>query len=96
MWGWNDYVIKADGPRIKTWINGVQGVDYEEKDPDIASDGIIGIQVHGGGNAIVQVKDVFIEELPPTPNALTWEKLGGVDAVRAKLKPRAEAARAEI
>ncbi|HWE01738.1 MAG TPA: PVC-type heme-binding CxxCH protein [Tepidisphaeraceae bacterium] len=93
LWGWNDYVIKADGGRIKTWINGVQGVDYEEKDPDIASDGIIGIQVHGGGNTIVQVKDVFIEELPPTPNAITWEKLGGVDGQRAKLKPRAEAPR---
>lgn len=88
LWGWNDYVIKADGGNIKTWINGVQGVDYDEKDPDIASDGIIGIQVHGGGNTIVQVKDVFIEELPPTPDAVTWEKLGGVEGQRAKLKPR--------
>jgi putative membrane-bound dehydrogenase-like protein len=92
--GWNEYVIKADGARIQTWINGVQGVDYEEKDADIASDGIIGIQVHGGGNAIVQVKDVFIEELPPTPNAATWEKLGGVEGQRAKLKPEAPAASA--
>ena len=88
LWDWNDYVIKADGGRIKTWINGVQGVDYEEKDPDIASDGIIGIQVHGGGNTIVQVKDVFIEELPPSANAITWEMLGGVEGQRAKLKPQ--------
>ena len=87
LWNWNDYVIRADGPHIQTWINGVQGVDYEEKDVDIASDGIIGFQLHGGGNTIVQVKDVFIEELPPTPNAVTWEKLGGVDGQRAKLKP---------
>ncbi len=86
QWDWNDYVIKADGGRIKTWINGVQGVDYVEKDPDIASDGIIGIQIHGGGNSIVQVKDIFIEELPPTPNAITWEKLGGVEGQRARLK----------
>jgi putative membrane-bound dehydrogenase-like protein len=91
---WNDYVIKADGPRIQTWINGVQGVDYEEKDADIATDGLIGIQVHGGGNAVVQVKDVFIEELPPTPGAVTWEKLGGVEGQRAKLKPQAPAASA--
>jgi hypothetical protein len=90
LWGWNDYVIIADGGRIKTWLNGVQGVNYQEKDPDIASDGIIGIQVHGGDNAIVQVKDVFIEELPPTPDAITWEKLGGVAGQRAKLKPRSE------
>ena len=91
---WNDYVIKADGPRIQTWINGVQGVDYEEKDADIASDGLIGIQVHGGGNTIVQVKDVFIEELPPTPDAVTWEQLGGVEGQRAKLKPAKPAASA--
>ena len=88
LWGWNDYVIKADGGHIQTWINGVQGVDYEEKDEDIASDGIIGIQIHGGGNSMVQVKDVFIEELSPTPNTITWEKLGGVDGQRAKLKPK--------
>jgi putative membrane-bound dehydrogenase-like protein len=87
LWDWNDYVMKADGPRIQTWINGVQGVDYVEAEHDIASDGIIGIQVHGGGNTLVQVKDVFIEELPPTPNAPTWESLGGVDGQRAKLKP---------
>ncbi len=94
VWDWNDYVIKADGLNIKTWINGVQGVDFIEKDPDIASDGIIGIQIHGGGNTLVQVKDVFIEELPPTPNAITWKQLGGVDGQRAKLKPQAEAPKA--
>jgi hypothetical protein len=92
LWDWNDYVIAADGNHIKTWINGVQGVDYVEKDPDIASDGIIGIQVHGGGDTVVQVKDVFIEELPPTPHAVTWEQLGGVEGQRAKIKARKEAA----
>lgn len=89
---WNDYVIKADGGHIQTWINGVQGVDYHEADPDIASDGILGIQVHGGGNTKVQVKDVFIEELPVTPRAPTWKSLGGVDGQRAKLKPGPKAA----
>ena len=24
---WNEYVIRAEGPRVQTWINGVQGVD---------------------------------------------------------------------
>jgi hypothetical protein len=90
LWDWNDYVIKADGGRIQTWLNGVQGVDYEEKEADMASDGVIGIQIHGGGNAVVQVKDVFIEDLPPTNGAPTWESLGGVEGQRAKLKPKAE------
>ena len=64
---WNEYVIRADGPRITTWINGVQGVDYTEADPAITQSGRMGIQVHGGGKALVQVKDISIEELPPTP-----------------------------
>jgi putative membrane-bound dehydrogenase-like protein len=64
---WNDYVIRADGPRITTWINGVQGVDFIEPDPAIPDWGKFGIQVHGGGKALVQVRKVSLEELPPTP-----------------------------
>jgi hypothetical protein len=61
---WNEYVIWAQGNRIKTWINGVQGLDYTEADPKIVQTGKMGIQVHGGGKAQVQVKDITIEELP--------------------------------
>ena len=62
---WNEYVIRADGPRITTWINGVMGVDYTEADATIVQTGHMGIQVHGGGKALVEVKDLTIEELPP-------------------------------
>ncbi|HEX2746460.1 MAG TPA: PVC-type heme-binding CxxCH protein, partial [Verrucomicrobiales bacterium] len=64
---WNEYIIRADGPRITTWINGVMGVDYIEQDPKIPLSGKIGVQIHGGGKAQVQVKDITLEELPPTP-----------------------------
>jgi hypothetical protein len=33
------------------------------------------------------VKDVTLEELPATPGVPTWEKLGGVEAARAKVAP---------
>ena len=62
---WNDYVIRADGPRVTTWINGVLGTDYTEADPAIPDWGKLGIQVHGGGKAVVQVRKISIEELPP-------------------------------
>ncbi len=91
LWDWNDYEIRAEGNRIRTWINGVPGVDYQEEDPNIPQDGILGVQIHAGGNTKVQIKDVFIEELPATPDAPTWEKLGGVEGVRAKLKAEAPA-----
>jgi hypothetical protein len=61
---WNDYVIRAEGPRITTWINGVQGTDYTESDSKIPLFGKLGIQVHGGGKTVVQVKDIVIKELP--------------------------------
>ena len=90
--GWNEYRILAEGPRIRSWINGVPALDYTESDPNIALDGHIGIQVHGNGKTLVEVKDVTIKELPPTPNAPTWEKVGLPKAAwpRPKRKPQSK------
>ncbi|MDB6120464.1 MAG: hypothetical protein JWO08_4245 [Verrucomicrobiaceae bacterium] len=95
LWDWNEYTIKAEGNRIQTWINGVPGVDYKELDPNIPYDGIIGVQVHSGGNTKVQLKDITIDELPATKDAPTWEKLGGVEGVKKLInanKPKDSAA----
>lgn len=73
---WNEYRIRAEGPRIRSWINGVAALDYTEAEPNIAQDGSIAIQAHGNGKVLVFVKDITIEELPPTPGAPTWEKVG--------------------
>ncbi len=64
MEAWNDYVIRAEGRRVRTWINGVQGVDYTEPDQKILQVGRIGLQIHGGGPAEAWFKDIVIEELP--------------------------------
>ena len=72
---WNEYRILVEGPRIRSWINGVPALDFTETEANIAQDGKIGLQIHAGGPAEVQVKDVSIEELPPTPGALTWDKV---------------------
>jgi len=94
VFGWNEYRIRAEGPRIQAWINGIPAFDYTEQDKNIALDGLIGPQVHAGGVCLVQVKDVTIEELPPTPGAPTWESLGGVEAARAKVAPAPKGAAA--
>jgi hypothetical protein len=60
---WNDYLIRADGPRITTWINGRMGTDYREADSSIPLSGRLGIQVHGGGKALVQVRNIAIQEI---------------------------------
>jgi hypothetical protein len=61
---WNDYEIRAEGRRMRTYINGVLGVDYTEKDEKIPQEGRFGLQIHGGGPAEVWFKDITIEELP--------------------------------
>ncbi len=66
---WNDFEIRAEGPRIVTKLNGVVGVDWTEDDGSIPFKGRIGFQVHGGGAAEVWFKDVTLQELPPTPPA---------------------------
>lgn len=88
VFGWNEYRIRAEGPRIQTWINGVHCMDYTETDPNIALDGHIAPQVHSGGVCLVQVKEVTIEELPATPGAPTWQSIGGIEGMKAKLPPK--------
>ena len=61
---WNDYEIRAVGPRIVLTINGVQMVDYTESDPSIPQFGRIGLQVHGGGKTEVRFKELNLQVLP--------------------------------
>jgi putative membrane-bound dehydrogenase-like protein len=82
---WNEYRILAEGRRIRSWINGVPALDYTESDLAIATDGKIGIQIHAGGKAEVQVKEVTIEELPATPADMTWVKLKAAAPAPAKV-----------
>ena len=72
---WNEYRILAEGKRIRSWINGVPALDYLEAEANIAADGKIGIQIHSGGMAEIQVKDISLEELPATPGALLWAQV---------------------
>ena len=83
---WNEYRILAEGPRIRSWINGVPALDFTETEANIAMDGKIGIQIHAGGMAEVQAKDIFIEELPATPGALTWDKVKPAEKKAAPAK----------
>jgi sugar phosphate isomerase/epimerase len=61
---WNDYTIRAEGRRVRLWIDGAQSVDFTEPEADRAQVGVIGLQIHGGAVAEVRYKDITIEELP--------------------------------
>jgi hypothetical protein len=61
---WNQYEIRCEGPRIRLSLNGVQMVDYAETDPKMPLDGIIGLQIHGGGPSEAWYRNITIKELP--------------------------------
>jgi hypothetical protein len=60
---WNEYTIRAEGRRVRLWINGVQTVDYTEPDRQRAQWGLIGLQIHGGAVAEVRYKEITLQEL---------------------------------
>lgn len=61
--GWNDYEIHARNGKIAIYLNGKKMVDYEEKDKNIPQEGLIGLQVHGGGKVQIMYKDIKIHQL---------------------------------
>jgi putative membrane-bound dehydrogenase-like protein len=62
-WDWNEYRVRCEGPRVRTWINGVAAIDYTESDATISHEGKLGLQAHGGGKFLVQLKDISITEI---------------------------------
>ena len=67
---WNDYVIRAEGPHIQLWMNGVQTVDYVENDASIESRGVICPQIHAGPPSEAWYKDITIRDLTGGPRPL--------------------------
>ena len=61
---WNHYVIRAMGPKITLYLNGVESVTYTEDDASVARDGKIALQVHAGKPMTVEFKDILIQPLP--------------------------------
>ena len=61
--GWNSYIIRVKGNQHTLYINGVKTSDYTEKDLSVPSRGIIAIQLHSGGAAMIQFRDVTIQPL---------------------------------
>jgi hypothetical protein len=61
--GWNDFVVRCEGPHIQIWVNGIQTVDYTEKEESIARTGILAVQIHGGPPSEASYKEIRIKEL---------------------------------
>jgi hypothetical protein len=61
--GWNSYIIRAKGNYHELYINGIKTCDYIENDPKIPAKGVIAVQIHSGGAAKVEFRDLTITEL---------------------------------
>jgi hypothetical protein len=61
--GWNSYIIRCKGNHHELYINGVKTVDYTEKDPKIPAQGVIAVQIHSGGKAKVEFRNITVTEL---------------------------------
>ncbi|HWL06968.1 MAG TPA: DUF1080 domain-containing protein [Planctomicrobium sp.] len=61
---WNEYRVRAEGPRVQIWVNGVQTVDYTETESAIPRSGLIALQIHGNCKAVIRFKEIVIEKLP--------------------------------
>lgn len=62
--GWNQYVIRAIGPDIHTFLNDRRSIDYTEDDPTVARNGRIAFQLHSGAPLEMRFKDVLVQRLP--------------------------------
>jgi hypothetical protein len=61
---WNDYEIRAEGPRIQLRINGTLMCEVVDSDEKMARDkGVIALQMHPGPPMKVQFKDLKIKLL---------------------------------
>ena len=90
---WNDYVVRAVGPRVVHEINGVTMVDVEDRSAAAARDGILALQLHAGPAMTVRFRDLSILPLGPSalPAAPEWiwtEEVG--DQQRIALRRRFE------
>lgn len=58
---WNEYVIRAEGPRIRLSINGVETVDYIEPDEAIPQTGKVCVQIHSGPPSEAWYRNIAIK-----------------------------------
>lgn len=60
--GWNDYLIRCKGKRHELYINGVKTVTFMETE-DVPNKGFFALQLHSGGVAKVEFKEITITKL---------------------------------
>lgn len=66
---WNEYVVRAVGNRVQSFLNGIQVVDLVDSTGDKA--GQLAFQLHSGGPTEVRFRNLDIKLLDPIPPFVT-------------------------
>ncbi|MFM7109357.1 MAG: DUF1080 domain-containing protein [Planctomycetaceae bacterium] len=62
---WNDVVIRAEGNRVRHWLNGRLILDFTDNDPKLAlTKGVIALQLHAGAPMWAEFRDIRLKKLP--------------------------------
>lgn len=61
--GWNSYLIRCIGNKHELFINDIKTAEYYEMNPKIPSKGVIGVQLHSGGNVKIEFRQIKIKTL---------------------------------
>jgi hypothetical protein len=61
--GWNDFVIRCEGDRIQTWLNGVPIADYTDTAENRLKQGFFALQIHWGESSQVRWRGLRVKEL---------------------------------
>ncbi len=59
---WNEYLLKVEGNRYISRLNGVTLVDYTDPKPK-GDDGGIALQLHSGGQGNMRFRELYIRDL---------------------------------
>jgi len=65
---WNDMLVKVEGHRVQTYLNGVQMIDFTFPDPR-NTDGVVALQIHPGKPSRIRFKDIWIRDLDERPES---------------------------
>jgi hypothetical protein len=59
---WNDMLILVEGKRYVVILNGIEVLDFTYPSPK-ATEGVIALQLHSGGEGRMRFKDILIRDL---------------------------------
>ena len=66
---WNDLVVRVEGDRVMTWLNGQLMTDLRDEKIGKAT-GSVALQIHDGGGIKVRWKDIYIREINKETNEI--------------------------